>query len=98
MLDPHFPERLVQSGDQRTIEFIHSLFEQYSKRGLTKKTDRCVAISALEARIARARRRRCARGTCARRQTRSGRTDRRGQLLYFVPRNTALPGPANPAC
>ncbi|PSN58766.1 hypothetical protein BS50DRAFT_509840 [Corynespora cassiicola Philippines] len=55
MLDPYFPERLVQSGRQRTLEFIHFLFEEYSKRGLTKETDRCVAISGLEARIARAR-------------------------------------------
>jgi hypothetical protein len=36
------------------VEFIHFLFENYSKRGLTKDTDRCVAASGLEARIARA--------------------------------------------
>jgi hypothetical protein len=36
------------------VEFIHFLFENYSKRGLTKNTDRCVAASGLEARIARA--------------------------------------------
>jgi hypothetical protein len=34
------------------VEFIHFLFENYSKRGLTKHTDRCVAVSGLEARIA----------------------------------------------
>lgn len=36
------------------MEFIHFLFENYSKRGLTKDTDRCVAASGLEACIARA--------------------------------------------
>ena len=36
------------------MEFIHFLFENYSKRELTKDTDRCVAASGLEARIARA--------------------------------------------
>lgn len=54
MLDPDFPERLLQSGYQRTMEFIHFLSQDYSKRGLTEKTDRCVAISGLGARIARA--------------------------------------------
>jgi hypothetical protein len=55
MLDPNFPARLLRSGNQRTLEFIHFLSEEYSKRGLTKKTDRCVAISGLEDSIARAR-------------------------------------------
>lgn len=54
MLDPKFPNRLLKSGHQRTMEFIHFLFEDYSKRDLTKKTDRAVATSGLEARIARA--------------------------------------------
>src|SRR4051794_39540030 len=53
MLDPDFPNRLLKSGYQRTMEFIHFLFENYSKRWLTVKTDRCVAASGLEARIAR---------------------------------------------
>jgi len=55
MLDPAFPARLLQSTNQRTMEFIQFLSEEYSKRGLTEKTDRCVAISGLEDRIARAR-------------------------------------------
>jgi len=55
MLDPNFPVRLISSGDRRTVEFIQFLFEAYSKRYLTEETDRCVAISGLEARIARAR-------------------------------------------
>lgn len=36
------------------MEFIHFLFENYSQRGISKDTDRCVAASGLEARIARA--------------------------------------------
>jgi hypothetical protein len=54
-LDPDFPARLLESGDQRTVEFIQFLSEEYSKRGLTEKTDRCIAISGLVDRIARAR-------------------------------------------
>ncbi|CAI9636429.1 unnamed protein product [Alternaria burnsii] len=54
LLDPSFPDRLLKSGRRRTVEFIHFLFENYSKRGLSKDTDRCVAVSGLEARIARA--------------------------------------------
>jgi len=52
LLDPNFPDRLLELGDQRITEFIHFLSESYSKRGLTVETDRCVAISGLEARIA----------------------------------------------
>ena len=52
MLDPNFPDRLLRSGYQRTMEFIHFLFEDYSKRDLSEKTDRAVATSGLEARIA----------------------------------------------
>ena len=52
MLDPNFPNRLLQSGYERTMEFIHFLFEDYSKRDLSEKTDRSVATSGLEARIA----------------------------------------------
>jgi hypothetical protein len=51
MLDPNFPNRLLRSGYQRTVEFIHFLFEEYSKRDLTEETDRSVAISGLEDRI-----------------------------------------------
>jgi hypothetical protein len=54
MLDLNFPNRLLKLGHQLTIEFIHFLFEDYSKRDLTERTDRAVAISGLEARIARA--------------------------------------------
>ncbi|KAF2175868.1 hypothetical protein K469DRAFT_723786 [Zopfia rhizophila CBS 207.26] len=51
-LDSKFPERLVGSGDIRTVEFIYSLSEDYSKRHLSKSTDRAVAISGLQDRIA----------------------------------------------
>ena len=44
----------MKSGQRRTVEFIHFLFQNYSKRRLTNDTDRCVAVSGLEARIARA--------------------------------------------
>lgn len=53
-LDPEFPDRLLKSGPGRTIRFLEFLFENYSKRGLTVKTDRCVAVSGLAARIAHA--------------------------------------------
>jgi hypothetical protein len=48
MLDPNFPQRLLKAGDGRTVEFIQFLFEEYSRRGLTEKTDRCTAISGLQ--------------------------------------------------
>ena len=54
MLDPNFPDRLLSSGDRRTVEFIQVLSEDYSRRGLAVETDRCAAISGLVARIARA--------------------------------------------
>jgi hypothetical protein len=52
MLNPNFPNRLLKSGYQRTIEFIRLLFEDYLKRNLIEKTDRAVATSRLEARVA----------------------------------------------
>jgi hypothetical protein len=52
LLDSKFPDRLLQAGYQRTIDFIHFLFENYSKRGITEETDRVFAIFGLEARIA----------------------------------------------
>ena len=55
MLDPNFPDRLLLSGNLRTIGFIQVLFKDYSRRSLAVETDRCVAISGLVARIARAR-------------------------------------------
>jgi hypothetical protein len=54
MLDPNFPERLLKAGNERTIEFIQFLSSEYSKRGLSEKTDRCATISGLESRIAQA--------------------------------------------
>jgi hypothetical protein len=54
MLDSNFPKRLLEAGDERTIEFIQFLSTEYSRRGLTEKTDRSTAISGLENRIAQA--------------------------------------------
>jgi hypothetical protein len=54
MLDPNFPERLLKAGDRRTINFIQFLSAEYSRRGLTEKTDRRSAIYGLESRIAQA--------------------------------------------
>jgi hypothetical protein len=51
LLDPEFPTRLRQSGYSRTIDFIQFLFEKYAQSGLTKKSDRAVAISGLVKRI-----------------------------------------------
>jgi hypothetical protein len=48
MLDPKFPQRLLEAGDARTVEFIQFLFTEYSRRGLTEETDRCAAISGLQ--------------------------------------------------
>jgi len=52
LLDPSFPNRLLESGRGRTAEFIHFLFQDYSSRGITEPTDRRVAATGLEARIA----------------------------------------------
>ncbi|SCO54819.1 uncharacterized protein FFNC_15668 [Fusarium fujikuroi] len=53
-LDPNFPHRLRTSGFRRTISFLQSFLEDYSKRGLSKPTDRAVSISGLAKRIERA--------------------------------------------
>ena len=51
-LDSTFPERLdYRSNTIITVELIHALFENYSKRHLTKATDRAIAISGLHDRI-----------------------------------------------
>lgn len=47
-LDSNFPKRLLDSGQERTLNCISYLVQEYSKRDLTEPTDRCVAISALE--------------------------------------------------
>ncbi len=53
LLDPIFPKRLLDAGYERTVDFINSLFEDYSKRDLTYQTDRAIAISGLQTHIAR---------------------------------------------
>jgi hypothetical protein len=51
-LDPSFPDRLLRSGNRRTLNCIKYLFQEYSKRNITVPSDRCVAISGLVDRIA----------------------------------------------
>ncbi|KAH8663694.1 heterokaryon incompatibility protein-domain-containing protein [Tricladium varicosporioides] len=52
MHDSNFPNKLFRSGFYTTLEFIQALFVDYSQRNLTQKTDRAVAISGLQSRIA----------------------------------------------
>jgi hypothetical protein len=52
LLDPIFPKRLLEAGTERTIDFLNSLFEDYSMHGLTQSTDRITAIFGLQSRIA----------------------------------------------
>jgi hypothetical protein len=51
VLDPIFPKRLLEAGTERTVDFLNSLFEGYSMRGLTQPTDRVTAIFGLQSRI-----------------------------------------------
>ncbi|KAF5682792.1 het-domain-containing protein [Fusarium denticulatum] len=53
-LDPEFPKRLHFMGAIPTINFLQSLLEDYSERGLSKVTDRAIALSGLSAHIATA--------------------------------------------
>ncbi|KAF4333927.1 heterokaryon incompatibility [Fusarium beomiforme] len=51
ILDPNFPDRLSQSGYQRTLDFVQLLFKKYSTSGLTFESDRDVAIYSLVERM-----------------------------------------------
>jgi hypothetical protein len=53
-MDPRFPDRLLQAGHERILEFIQHLCQDFSKRHLTNTTDRSVALSGLESRISSA--------------------------------------------
>ncbi|KAI0121047.1 heterokaryon incompatibility protein-domain-containing protein [Xylariales sp. AK1849] len=53
-LDAQFPHRLGYSGFGSTMEFLQSLIEDYSGRGVTNNTDRPVAIAGLMSRTAKA--------------------------------------------
>jgi hypothetical protein len=53
-MDPQFPNRLLEAGRTRVLEFIQYLFQDFSQRQLTNKTDRSVAFSGLESRIVKA--------------------------------------------
>lgn len=52
MHDSHFPNRLFKQGFYTTLEFVQTLFQNYSSFHLTENTDRAVAISGLQHRIA----------------------------------------------
>jgi hypothetical protein len=47
ILDPDFPRRLNQSGYKRTIEFIQNMFTKYAQAGLSKRSDKEVALLGL---------------------------------------------------
>ncbi|TID02827.1 hypothetical protein CH35J_003563 [Colletotrichum higginsianum] len=53
-IDPRFPDRLRSSGFATTWEFLRSLLEDYSRRGITEPSDRAVAVSGLMARVQKA--------------------------------------------
>jgi hypothetical protein len=55
LTDPNFPSRLLnEAGHLRTIDFIQYLYQEFSTRELSKRTDRSVALRGLEQRIAQA--------------------------------------------
>jgi len=47
VLDHKFPDRLENSGYWSTIMFVQSLFKKYAQAGLSKESDREIAISGL---------------------------------------------------
>lgn len=60
--DPNFPESLNLRTSQDKIKLFQSLFRTYSELGITKTTDRPLAISGLEQRLARTFETRCSHG------------------------------------
>ncbi|CAG9984190.1 unnamed protein product [Clonostachys byssicola] len=53
IIDSYFPSRLKKAGYYRCLEFIQFLLEEYSKCGLTYKSDRDIAIRSLLERMGR---------------------------------------------
>jgi hypothetical protein len=53
-LDPNFPGLLFRSRFEDTLSFLEDLLKDYSKRALSKRTDRAIALSGLAARIGKA--------------------------------------------
>jgi hypothetical protein len=53
-MDPQFPDRLLNAGSERTLEFIQGLSRDFSQLHLTNTTDKSVAFSGLESRITEA--------------------------------------------
>jgi len=50
-MDPQFPDRLLEAGPGRILEFIQGLSRDFSQLHLTKPTDKSAAFSGLESRI-----------------------------------------------
>jgi hypothetical protein len=63
ILDPVFPQRLARSGYERTLEFIQHMFEEYAQAGLSKRSDKEVAISGLLQRMQATLKSECIHGT-----------------------------------
>jgi hypothetical protein len=53
-MDPQFPDRLLEAGSGRILEFIQGLSRDFSQLHLTNTTDKSVAFSGLESRITEA--------------------------------------------
>jgi hypothetical protein len=51
VLDPMFPSRLIESGSDRTIDFVQYLFAKYARCDLSVPSDRNIAISGLMKRM-----------------------------------------------
>jgi hypothetical protein len=65
ILDPAFPKRLTKSAYSRTLEFIQHMFVQYAQAGLSRRSDKKVAISGLLQRMQEALSSECVYGTFA---------------------------------
>lgn len=62
MGDPYFPESLNLRTGQEKIRLFQTMFETYSQLGITRLTDRALAISGLEQRLATTFRTKCGYG------------------------------------
>ncbi|KAK2468232.1 hypothetical protein H9L39_19878 [Fusarium oxysporum f. sp. albedinis] len=52
--DPEFPRSITERGEEARVKLFQSLFAEYSNFGLTKETDRPVAIDSLARELAKA--------------------------------------------
>jgi hypothetical protein len=53
-MDPQFPGRLLEAGYKRIVDCVQYMYEDFTKRQLTKPSDRAVAFRGVEKKIARA--------------------------------------------